>query len=76
MHPKFLPKDLAGKLDHVQEECGEVIVAVAKIKRFGILSVNPNIPVSQQITNKDHLLDELQDLRAAISAVEMELFKQ
>lgn len=49
-------------LDITQEECAEVIVAVSKISRFGLDHFKPGKPK----TNRQHLAEELGDLRAMI----------
>lgn len=38
MTPELAPQNWDGCLDHVVEECSELIKAVIKIKRFGIHS--------------------------------------
>ena len=50
-------------MDILQEECGEVIVAVSKISRFGLDNVKPGKP----LTNRQHLAEELGDLQAMIN---------
>jgi NTP pyrophosphatase (non-canonical NTP hydrolase) len=49
-------------LDITQEECAEVIVAVSKINRFGLDNFKPG----KQLTNRQHLAEELGDLQAMI----------
>ena len=49
-------------LDITQEECAEVIVAISKISRFGLDNFKPGKP----LTNRQHLAEELGDLRAMI----------
>lgn len=44
------------------EECGEVVVAVSKINRFGMDNLKPGKPK----TNREHLAEELGDLQAMI----------
>ena len=56
-HAQYLPETVEGKLDHVQEECAEVILAIAKMKRFGWESRNPAYPDSP--TNIHHLRQEI-----------------
>jgi NTP pyrophosphatase (non-canonical NTP hydrolase) len=50
-------------LDITQEECAEVIVAVSKISRFGLDNFKPG----KELTNRDHLAEELGDLQAMIN---------
>lgn len=66
MHRQFLPQDKQGKLDHILEECGEVITAYAKIIRFGPDSCDPTVPEEERVTNMDALLEELKDLESAL----------
>lgn len=49
-------------LDITQEECAEVIVAISKISRFGLDNLKPGRP----LTNRQHLAEELGDLKAMI----------
>jgi len=51
----------------LQEECSEVVVAVSKIRRFGIDSIDPRVGGQ---TNLEHLQEELGDLKAMIHLVE------
>jgi NTP pyrophosphatase (non-canonical NTP hydrolase) len=49
-------------LDITQEECGEVVVAISKISRFGADNTKPG----KSRTNRQHLAEELGDLQAMI----------
>jgi NTP pyrophosphatase (non-canonical NTP hydrolase) len=53
-------------MDILQEECGEVIVAVSKISRFGLDNLKPGKPK----TNREHLEEELGDLYAMIEILQ------
>jgi NTP pyrophosphatase (non-canonical NTP hydrolase) len=53
-------------LDILQEECGEVIVAVSKISRFGLDNYKPG----KSKTNREHLEEELGDLYAMIEILQ------
>lgn len=66
MHREFLPTDLDTKRVHIIEEMAEVLQMYAKIQRFGELSVNPNLPPEEQITNIEAFHNELNDLDGAI----------
>lgn len=57
MSPKHLPTTYEGKLDHIIEECSEVIKVVLKIKRFGLISEGYN--------NLGNLIDEVDDVKKA-----------
>jgi hypothetical protein len=67
--PQYEPKSLTSKLGYLVEECGEVLAAAGKSLRWGLESVNPEIPPEQQETNRDWLLRELADLDGAIQRV-------
>lgn len=47
-------------LEILQEECAEVIQAISKIKRFGLMSHHPEDPL--KTTNIEHLIVELGDV--------------
>jgi NTP pyrophosphatase (non-canonical NTP hydrolase) len=64
--PQYEPKTFEEKLGYLVEECGEVLAATGKTIRWGPDSVNPEIPVEEQETNRDWLLRELKDLTRAI----------
>jgi NTP pyrophosphatase (non-canonical NTP hydrolase) len=70
MNPNYAPITLDQKLGYLVEECGETLAAVGKSMRWGMESVNPELPPEQQETNKDWLLRELADLKRAISLIE------
>ena len=53
-------------MDIIQEECGEVIVAISKISRFGLDNLKPGKPK----TNREHLEEELGDLYAMIEILQ------
>ena len=54
----------AERLDFIQEECSEVIKAVAKIKRHGFNSWNPDDPNHEG--NRRELVKEIQDVIKAV----------
>jgi hypothetical protein len=68
MQEKYLPKANNGMelLAHLIEECGETLAAAGKTARFGLSSVNPELPKEQQETNAEWLWRELCDLEGAI----------
>lgn len=68
INPRYTPKTLEQKLGYLVEECGEVLQAVGKSQRWGLDSVNPElpVPVGERETNRDWLLRELHDLQRAI----------
>lgn len=53
-------------LDKLQEEAAEVIQAVNKIRRFGETSKHPE----RDTTNKEDLINELEDFLAILAALE------
>jgi len=76
MKAKYMPKTLRGKLAHLVEECGEVLAAVGKSMRWGLHSVNPELPPSKQESNATWLLREMDDVEKAIRIVRLALEKQ
>jgi len=70
MNIKYMPRTEIQKLGYLAEECGEVLAAVGKTIRWGLDSVNPELPIEQQETNKEWLIRELVDLQNAIKIVE------
>jgi len=64
-----LREEILGKL---VEECGEVLAAEGKMRRWGPDSYNPELPEDEQETNIEWLLRELRDLKEAITSVEKE----
>ena len=63
-NPQFFPDTVDGKLDHVIEECAEVILAGMKAKRFGMDNRHPTNPFVR--SNREDLLLEIQDAIAAM----------
>jgi NTP pyrophosphatase (non-canonical NTP hydrolase) len=55
----------AERLSWLAEECAEVVVAVEKIKRHGLHSVNPDQPPPRD-TNLEALIEEMGQVRAAM----------
>ena len=53
-------------LDKLQEEAAEVIQAVSKIRRFGEQNKHPD----RDTTNKQELVNELEDFLAILAALE------
>lgn len=53
-------------LDKLQEEAAEVIQSVSKIRRFGENNSHPD----RQTTNKQELVNELEDFLAILAALE------
>lgn len=67
MKPEYEPRTDEQKLGYLVEECGEVLAALGKSLRWGLESVNPELPLEQQETNRAWLDRELTDLLRAIS---------
>lgn len=53
-------------LDLLQEECGELIVITSKVKRFGLMSENPEHP---GVSARQQLIQELGDVLALAELV-------
>jgi NTP pyrophosphatase (non-canonical NTP hydrolase) len=70
---RFLQNGFDKRLSHLIEECGEVLSAAGKLQRWGIYSVNPLLPPSQQEANVEWLRRELQDLKQAIQRLEQDM---
>lgn len=66
MKPHYEPKTLEQIIGYVVEECGEVVSAIGKSLRWGLDSVNPELPKEEQETNSDWILRELDDLEDGI----------
>ena len=73
MKAQYKPETLDQKLGYLVEEAGEVLAAAGKSIRWGLESVNPELPVEDQETNADWLWRELKDLKRAIRFIEEEL---
>jgi len=73
MEEKYWPKTREQKIGKLVEECGEVLAAIGKSQRWGLNSVNPELPKEKQETNRDWILRELSDLKLAIEIVETDL---
>lgn len=71
--PKYLRPGPTFAIAHLVEECGEVLAAAGKSQRWGLYSVNPELPADQQETNCAWLLRELDDLEGAIQRVRREI---
>lgn len=70
--PKYLHPGLPFALAHFIEECGEALAAAGKCQRWGMESVNPELPPTLQETNRQWLLRELEDLDGAITRLRHE----
>lgn len=66
MNPRYLPTTPEGRLEHVIEECAEVIKAAQKLKRFG---PSPAVIDGVAYNNLLHLVRELRDLSQTIARV-------
>lgn len=73
---RYLQKGFDKQLSHVIEECGEVLAAAGKTQRWGLKSVNPEIPSEQQETNRDWLVRELEDLRQAVVRLQATIVRE
>lgn len=66
MKAQYEPKSIQQALGYLVEECGEVQAAVGKSLRWGLDSVNPELPPVEQEQNGYWILRELRDLEGAI----------
>lgn len=74
MDERFIDRDDKWQcLARLVEEAGEVISAAGKIQRFGFHSFNPDLPVEEQVLNKDWLACEIADLESAIEDMKNQL---
>ncbi|TSD89089.1 hypothetical protein FFK22_008900 [Mycobacterium sp. KBS0706] len=73
MHQKYLAPGFDFALAHAVEEAGEFLAAAGKTQRFGIDSVNPELPPYARETNGAWLRREMADLRGALDRLEAEL---
>lgn len=73
MKPEYKPKTELQKLGYLVEKCGEAIQAIGKSIRWGLDSVNPELPEEEQETNRAWILREIKDLKMAIEYVEKEI---
>lgn len=66
MKPQYVPKTLDQKLGYFVEEAGEAQAAIGKAIRWGLESVNPELPPEEQETNRNWILRELEDVERAL----------
>jgi hypothetical protein len=65
MREDLLPITWDGKLSRLEEEIGEVIKAIGKLRRFGEYATDPKTGIPYQ--NKQDLFLEIIDLQSAIN---------
>ena len=68
--PRFIRYDYDGSLGHAIEEAGEFLAAAGKTLRWGLTSVNPDLPSHAQETNAVWLQREMKDLREALDRLQ------
>lgn len=76
MKEQYKPKNFNQEMGYLIEECGEVLSAAGKSQRWGLDSVNPEIPKEEQEKNAHWLHRELDDLERAIALVRHGLITQ
>jgi NTP pyrophosphatase (non-canonical NTP hydrolase) len=69
MKPWYEPESAEQAIAYLIEECGEVLSAAGKTLRWGLASVNPELPSEQREENRDWLLREMKDLAGAVKRV-------
>ena len=69
MKQEYKPETDNQKLGYFIEECGEALAAVGKAQRWGLNSVNPELPEDEQEDNRAWIRRELRDLTRAIRYV-------
>ena len=70
MKKEYMPETEQQILGYLAEECGEVVAAVGKTIRWGMESVNPELPENQQEMNWQWIRREIKDLKRAIRLYE------
>jgi hypothetical protein len=75
-HPKYAPKDAEGRFFHLIEELGELQAAIGKTLRWGIFSVNPELPEGEQESNGLWVLREMDDVLSALAACRADIVKE
>lgn len=73
MKSQYIPRNRNQRLFKLIEEMGELHAALGKAGRWGVLSVNPELPVDQQETNGAWILREMADVEAAIAACRLDV---
>ncbi len=66
-----MSKKFGERKQHLIEECSELIQALCKFQRFGWDSWNPYN--SEQKTNKEEVLKEIEDVEKRIMEVKLEI---
>ena len=70
MQEKYLRPGFDFALAHAIEEAGEFLAAAGKTQRWGLHSVNPELPPAERETNLNWLLREMDDLRGALKRID------
>lgn len=73
MKEQYRPKTLQQKLGWLVEEMGEAQAAIGKTIRWGLGSVNPELPLDEQEMNGDWILRELRDVEESIREARRQL---
>ena len=66
-NPRYMRPGFDFAVGKLVEECGELQAALGKMLRWGPESVNPELPIEQQETNRDWVSREIDDVLGAIA---------
>ncbi len=76
MKPQYIPKDSSARIFRLVKELGELQAAIGKAVRWGMQSVNPELPPALQETNAEWIKREMADVRHAINQCEPDIDAQ
>jgi hypothetical protein len=76
MDQRYLRPGLDFARGRMIEECGELQTALGKSIRWGWLGENPELPPPERETNLVWVRKEMQDVRASLDNLQLELDKE
>jgi hypothetical protein len=65
MPNNYLQEEPEKILEHLIEECGELISAYGKMRRWGAHSYNPEVEIDERVTNITWVMAEAEDVYQA-----------